>query len=120
MLTLLFTDVRRVQNHAVNFINYYYGTTFCMQQITMFTFETILENPVSLRGFPSFENIHSSSPPPRCFNCFQMVYLLHNEIQVLHIILNITKKSQSQTSLRCVENYAEEIKNYDYGNEIID
>ena len=46
-----------------------------------------------------------------------MVYLYQNDISVLtHGFQYITNISQTQSNLRCVENHAEEIKNYYDGN----
>ena len=55
------SSLKRVENHAVDFKNYYdgnemsdrCGTTFCTRWITMFTFETNLENPVMMCTFES-------------------------------------------------------------------
>ena len=55
------------------------------------------------------------------FNSCQVVYLSLNEISVsTHDFQHIANNCQTQSNLRHVENHAEEIKNYDDGNEISD
>ena len=50
-----------------------------------------------------------------------MIYLLQNEVLVLtHDFEHIKKNCQTQSSLRCVENHADEIKNYFDENEMSD
>ena len=55
------------------------------------------------------------------FNSCQMVYFFQNEISVsTHYFQHITKSCQSQYNLSHVENHAQEIINYNDGNEILD